>query len=51
MGDWVDLEPAVKIRFYFHLTSLIARGIRVNTNTSGNDWEVVTQEAFEERRK
>ena len=52
-GDWVDLEPAVEdhILLSIPLQVLSQEELSEDKMPSGNDWEVVTQEALEERRK
>ena len=52
-GDWVDLEPAVEdhILLSIPLQVLSQEELSEDRMPSGNDWEVVTQEALEERRK
>lgn len=52
-GDWIDLEPAVEdhILLSIPLQVLSQEELSEDKMPSGNDWEVVTQEALEERRK
>lgn len=51
-GDWVTLNPLWKIIFTFQfLYKSYRKRIGEKINAFRNDWEVVTQEALEERRK
>ena len=51
--DWIDLQPAVEdhILLSIPLQVLSQEELSEDRMPSGNDWEVVTQEALEERRK
>lgn len=51
--DWIDLQPAVEdhILLSIPLQVLSQEELSEDKMPSGNDWEVVTQEALEERRK